>query len=122
MSNEQEIQGTQKENKPNFTPVELDTVAHVYTFTCPHCDMWTEVPVNQVNCHIFRHAFFFQQLPNGGMVLLNQLNPHAPKEVCDKLKEENKIVGCGKPFKFVRDGEKYRAEICDYIENFLFSF
>lgn len=95
-------------------PVVLDK--DMYTFRCPHCEQWTEVPVNQVNCHIFRHAFLFQKLPNGGIILLNQLNPHAPKNVCDQLKQEDKIVGCGKPFRFVKDKDgNYQAEICDYI-------
>lgn len=96
-------------------PAELDQSTGMYMFTCPHCDMWTEVPVNQVNCHIFRHAFLVQKLPNGGIILLNQLNPHAPKQVCDQLKSEGKIVGCGKPFKFIRKNDKYVVESCGYI-------
>ena len=93
-----------------------DTDTNMYIFKCPHCNLWIEVPVNQVNCHIFRHAFFFQRLPNGQILLTNQLNPHATKAICDELAREKKIVGCGKPFKFIdRDGGYYVAEKCGYI-------
>mgnify|MGYP001617400764 CR=1 FL=1 len=95
--------------------VELDEKSRMYTFTCPHCHMWTEVPIDQVNCHIFRHGFFFQLLPNNNLILLQQMDPHASKEVCDTLKNQNKIIGCGRPFKFVRGDNNYRVEICDYI-------
>ena len=97
-------------------PVELDPKTRMYTFTCPHCYLWTEVPVEQVNCHIFRHAYYVKWLANGDMILLDQLNPHASKDVCDQLYAEKKIVGCGKPFKFVKqENDTYRVEICDYI-------
>jgi hypothetical protein len=39
------------------------------------------------------------------------INPHAPKEFCEKMVAENKIWGCGKPFKY--DGKN--AVICDYL-------
>lgn len=88
----------------------------MYVFTCPHCEQWTEVPVGQVNCHIFRHAFFYQKMSGGGITLIGQIPPHSPKDVCDKLIEENRVVGCAKPFRFIRDENgQYRAEQCGYI-------
>lgn len=101
---------------PNSRPVLLDDKSGLYVFRCPHCDSFVEVEKNQVNCHIFRHAYFFNKLPNGQIVLTQQLNPHAPKEMCDKLVAEGKVYGCGKPFRFVRQPDgKYIAEICGYI-------
>lgn len=98
---------------PHSVPVKLE--GDLYMFTCPHCKAWTEVEKNQVNCHIFRHGFHY--VKNGDHIqLLNQMNPHAPKEECDRLFSEGKIVGCGKPFQFVRNPDSsYRAEICGYI-------
>jgi hypothetical protein len=45
-----------------------------------------------------------------------QMDPHAPKDVCDTLSNNNQIFGCGKPFKVVKkeDGT-YITEICEYI-------
>ncbi len=100
---------------PLRTPVTLDNDTGMYIFECPQCGLFTQVGKNEVACHIFRHAFYYNKLPNG-MVLTEQLNPHAPKEVCDQLKKEGKILGCGRPFKFVRNQDNtYSAEICDYI-------
>lgn len=28
-----------------------------YIFQCPHCEYFVEVHHDQLNCHIFRHAF-----------------------------------------------------------------
>jgi hypothetical protein len=100
---------------PLRTPVTLDNDTGMYIFECPQCGLFTQVERNSINCAIFRHAFYYNKLPNG-MVLTEQLNPHAPKEVCDQLKKEGKILGCGRPFKFVRNQDNtYSAEICDYI-------
>lgn len=68
---------------------------------CPHCG--GEVQILSINCGIFRHAIFKE---NG-----KQLDPHAPKELCDRVVEENLVYGCAKPFRIV-DG---KAEKCDYI-------
>ncbi len=95
-------------------PVTLDPDTKMYVFLCPHCELYTEVAINQVNCHIFRHAFHYT-MNNGIMELTSQLNPHAPKDICDLLVKENKVIGCAKPFKFVRENDQYFAEVCDYI-------
>lgn len=82
----------------------------VLIFQCPHCQEFIQVNKSEVNCAIFRHAFHYDFNKNR---LLNQVNPHLPKAECDKLIENKKIVGCGKPFKIVLKEKK--VEICDYI-------
>jgi hypothetical protein len=73
---------------------------------CPHCKEF--VVIEKLNCHIFRHGV----IKETG----KQMEPHAPKNVCDELVANNQIFGCGKPFKVVKkeDGT-YISEICDYI-------
>lgn len=80
-----------------------------YIFQCPHCDLYIQVSEAQINCQIFRHGVL---ISNG-----EQVNPHASKEECDRLVENNLVNGCCKPFKLFRDDSgiiKY-ADICDYI-------
>jgi hypothetical protein len=73
---------------------------------CPHCKEC--IVIEKLNCHIFRHGVLRE---NG-----KQMDPHSPKDVCNKLIENNQIFGCGKPFKVVKkeDGT-YISEICEYI-------
>lgn len=73
--------------------------------TCPHCQITIEVI--QLNCAIFRCGTF--------KTTGEQVPPHTPKSECDRLTEENRIWGCGKPFKVVSTPEGHRAESCDYI-------
>ena len=76
---------------------------------CPNCGDFIEI--EQVNCAIFRHGVFKDTL--------EQIDPHAPKELCDELVSRNFIFGCGKPFKLVIDVVDnrviYKAVKCDYI-------
>ena len=73
---------------------------------CPHCKEC--VVIEKLNCHIFRHGV----LRETG----KQMDPHAPKEVCDELSTNNQIFGCGKPFKVVKKEDGiYISEICEYI-------
>ena len=74
-----------------------------YFINCPHCGIDIEILKNEINCTIFRC----------GKYKLNgqQINPHLPKEECDRLKQNDLIWGCGKPFKF--DGAI--LNICGYI-------
>jgi len=88
---------------------------HSYIFSCPHCELFIEVKENEVNCCIFRHAYLFQKTDDGNIILTSQLNPHASKEMCDSLKAEGKIYGCGGPFRIIRDDNGYRVEKCDHI-------
>ena len=52
---------------------------------------------------------------------MEQIDPHACKEVCDNLVKNNEIYGCGKPFKLfwnknpTNNVVDFYAEKCDYI-------
>ena len=73
---------------------------------CPHCNEF--VLIEQLNCKIFRH----------GVLKSNntQINPHASKEECDSLFEQDLIIGCGKPFRIVEEiPNTYSAEVCEYV-------
>ena len=45
------------------------------------------------------------------------MDPHAPKEICEKLKNEDLIIGCGKPFTLVfnKEDNSFKSLVCDYI-------
>tara|TARA_B100000073_G_scaffold322095_1_gene303145 strand:- start:140 stop:361 length:222 start_codon:yes stop_codon:yes gene_type:complete len=72
-----------------------------------------ELIKNEINCAIYRHGIF----KNTG----EQIDPHASKEICDKLVEKELIYGCGKPFKLFENRNpvtkeiNYYVEKCDYI-------
>lgn len=70
---------------------------------CPHCGQYIEIL--SLNCGIFRCAIFKE---NG-----LQINPHTPKEECDRLFKEGLIYGCSKPFKVV--SRLSIPETCDYV-------
>ena len=73
--------------------------------TCPHCKDY--IIIRKINCGIFRHGV----LKNNG----KQIDPHATKDMCDYYIRENKIYGCGKPFRILFIDNKFDTEICDYI-------
>jgi len=75
----------------------------MYYFDCPNCGFMVQVSPNELNCRIFRHATY---KING-----EQIHPHMPKEMIDRLIANNQIYGCGKPFQIVGD----RVIVCDYI-------
>ncbi len=68
---------------------------------CPNCFEYVEIL--ELNCQIFRHAIYINTLI--------QIDPHLNKIECDKLFNENKIYGCGKPFQIIN----YEVYKCDYI-------
>jgi hypothetical protein len=72
---------------------------------CPHCSNY--IIIAHINCAIFRHG--------ADKISFTQIHPHSSKQICDKLKQEDSIYGCGKPFKIIIKEGKYVAEICDYI-------
>lgn len=72
---------------------------------CPHCEEY--VVIEQINCAIFRHGVMKTNLA--------QINPHLAKSECDKLKEQDLIYGCGKPFKIINENNEWKAIECDYI-------
>lgn len=73
--------------------------------TCPHCKDY--IIIRKINCGIFRHGILKK---NG-----KQIDPHANKDLCDYYIRENKIYGCGKPFRIISVDNKFDTEICDYI-------
>ncbi len=72
---------------------------------CPHCACSVEIA--EVNCAIFRHAVY----KDTGA----QVNPHTPKEECDRLVVEGRVHGCGRPFRVVQENGGWKAVLCDYI-------
>lgn len=73
--------------------------------TCPHCKDF--IIIRKINCGIFRHG----ALKKNG----KQIDPHTSKEICHQYVRENKIFGCGKPFRVISVDNKFETEICDYI-------
>lgn len=71
--------------------------------SCPNCNDSILIYNNEINCRIFRHAIY----KTG-----QQVNPHLPKEECDRLVSNNEVYGCCKPFKL---NDENVPEICDYI-------
>ena len=85
----------------NIEPVDFDDP--YYIFKCPECKIYIIVLKTEINCRIFRCGVYISD---------NQaIAPHAPKIECDRLKNENLIYGCGKPFIF----KDTHVEICGYI-------
>ena len=72
---------------------------------CPHCNEY--VIIEQINCAIFRHGIM--------KINLVQINPHLSKYECDKLKEQDLIYGCGKPFKIINENNAWICIECEYI-------
>ena len=81
----------------------------MYVFLCPHCQLMVQVKANEINCRIFRHGIYKKDN--------TQLHPHAPEELCDRLRNSDTIWGCGRPFRFVRDplSGTNHVEDCPYI-------
>ena len=74
---------------------------------CPHCDLLIFVYFKELNCRIFRHGIY--------KTTLKQIDPHLPKIDCDRLKTNDEIIGCGKPFVIVNIRTTPIAVSCDYI-------
>jgi hypothetical protein len=72
---------------------------------CPHCEDF--ILIEELNCCIFRHGVIIKT----GL----QIDPHAPKELCDFYINTNQIYGCGKPYQIMLEDNKYVAIKCDYI-------
>jgi hypothetical protein len=94
--------------------------------TCPHCK--EPCIIQEINCGIFRHGVF----KKSG----KQMNPHESKQSCERYIKQDKIFGCGKPFRVIKKADSetkpgeakekkkeetkekednYAAIICDYI-------
>ena len=81
-----------------------------WKFECPHCTQQLEVHKTETNCCIFRCGIIKstkQQIP-----------PHINEKECDRLRNNNLIYGCARPFKFVYNKPNPQAnyiEKCGYI-------
>lgn len=64
-------------------------------FTCPHCNGMVVVPKGQ-----FRHAIYKVTI-NNIIVENKQVDPHATKEHCDYLIENDCVYGCCKPVQII---------------------
>jgi len=78
-----------------------------YIMKCPHCELYIQIYHNELNCRIFRHGVYKHDM--------NPINPHLDKENCERLFSEDKIYGCGKPFRIVDINGEKQIEVCDYI-------
>jgi hypothetical protein len=76
-----------------------------HILTCPHCKDY--IIILKINCGIFRHGVL---ITDG-----KQIDPHSSKEICDNYVRENKIYGCGKPFRIIEVNNTIDIETCDYI-------
>jgi hypothetical protein len=74
---------------------------------CPHCNDQVQLYKNEFKCKIFRHGVYKK---TG-----KQMGAHCKKTTCDRLKENDLIFGCGKPFMLILENEKLNVVICDYI-------
>lgn len=72
-----------------------------WTFECPWCKVRCFVATNEVMCSIFRCGYYNSQ----------QINPHLPKEECEKLRGDPNLRGCAHPFYF--NGSVLKK--CDYV-------
>lgn len=95
------------EEYKNKVTIDITDEGKILIFSCPHCLEEVIVFENEINCTIFRHAVYKENM--------QQINPHTPKEDCDKLVNEDKVFGCAKPFKIIKENNIYDVEICDYI-------
>lgn len=107
-----EIINNDKNKEVSNDDIKLDIKDDDYVIVeCPHCFMKILVLKKDFNCKIFRHGVYKK---TG-----EQIDPHMKKDLCDKLFNENKIYGCGKPYRLQviksKEKELYFTEICDYI-------
>jgi len=80
----------------------INIIMSILNCTCPYSDCNITIEIIEVNCAIFRCGVYKDGL---------QICPHLPKEQCEQLKKNNKIWGCGRPFKLVNKD----LIICEYI-------
>ena len=74
---------------------------------CPNCKLMIFVYLKEFNCRIFRHGIYKKNM--------QQIDPHLPKTECNRLKREDLIIGCGKPFMLVNTVSGIIARKCEYI-------
>lgn len=96
-------------NTDNTGRITMNTEDRNYVFECPHCSCLVVVKFEETNCCIFRHAVFKQGF--------NQINPHTSLSECQNLVMSDKIYGCGKPFRLIKNSSGTVIDVvkCDYI-------
>jgi len=82
----------------------MENITNIVVF-CPHCK--DPILIEKLNCCIFRHG----ALKCNG----KQIDPHAPKDLCDFYINKDLIIGCGKPFRIINNNGILETEVCDYI-------
>ncbi len=85
-----------------------DAKIEVYYFNCPHCDGFSMVTKNEINCKIFRHG-----VHNQGMMIGQPINPHASMVEVQQLLDGGLILGCGKPIQMTDDLSQVKT--CGWI-------
>lgn len=75
-------------------------------FKCPHCQNFFVVEESEINCRIVRHFAFRDG---------TQLNPHAPKQDCERVVQEDLGYGCAKPCFLTNEAGVWEARMCDYV-------
>ena len=85
--------------------VKLQEDGDDYIFECPNCGLFVLVNKKQTNCCIFRHAMMKNTY--------RQIGPHTKKEECERLKKEDLVYGCAKPFRIILNEKQ--VVTCDYI-------
>jgi hypothetical protein len=58
---------------------------------CPHCE--DAIQIQEINCGIFRHGVYKETM--------EQIDQHSSEEIVDNLIKDDKIYGCGQPFRIV---------------------
>ena len=85
-------------------------MSHDHVFTCLHCGQPFVVRAAEFNCRILRHGVY--------RATMEPMNPHAPREECERLVATGAIYGCGKPLRIMNQKDasgNYVVEICEYI-------
>ena len=82
----------------------ISPTPNFYEFKCYSCDLTIIIEHDQLNCRIFRCGVMKS---NG-----EPIPPHSSKQVCDELRNNDLIYGCGNPFMI-----NYNMQLieCDYI-------
>lgn len=75
-----------------------------FVFICLHCGEPFVIRDSEFNCRILRHGVYRDTM--------QPMNPHAPKEECERLIHEEKIYGCGKPLRITAANV---LEMCNYV-------
>lgn len=62
-------------------------------FVCPHCESGVVMLESEIACRRAIHAVLRDSF--------QQVNPHAPRSLCEQLLKENKVFGCCRSIEIV---------------------